>query len=134
MLLNFSNGVRQFLTSGGSRISQTGAPTPQGVEALTYYLASFHQKLHENETIWAERDGRRAGVEAPPPDPPMLTLDSSSGVEHLQLITTVQYSIKIVCCSVTNDVKSFHNGSTCETKHNNSRFILGIVVVSVNRP
>ena len=32
------------LTSGGSRISQTGAPT--------YYFAKFHRKLHENEENW----------------------------------------------------------------------------------
>ena len=40
------------------QISQMGGtPTPKGV--LTYYLAEFRQKLHENEENWTERGGSR---------------------------------------------------------------------------
>ena len=46
--------------SGGSEIPKTGESTPRG--ALTYYLANFSRKLHENERIWTE--GAR---NAPPP-------------------------------------------------------------------
>ena len=44
------------LASGGSRISQTGAPILEG-GAPTYYLANFSRKLHENEDILGQSAG-----------------------------------------------------------------------------
>ena len=44
-----------------------GAPTLGG--APTYYLPNFSRKLHENEEILAERQGRASL--APPLDPPL---------------------------------------------------------------
>ena len=35
------------MASGGSRISQTGAPTPKGMPS--YYFGQFSPKLHKNE-------------------------------------------------------------------------------------
>ena len=59
------------LNSGGSRIFQTGAPTSHG--AITYYLANFSRKLHENEEILGQRD--KGARPTRPPDPPLKNID-----------------------------------------------------------
>ena len=38
------------ISSGGSRISQTGSVDPRGGGALTYYLANYYRKLCEKRT------------------------------------------------------------------------------------
>ena len=60
--LTFSRGDEQnvVVISGGSRISQTGVPTPE-FGAKAYYLEKFGQKLHENEEI-----GSRGGIPTTP--------------------------------------------------------------------
>ena len=47
------------MASGGSRISQTGAPTPKGMPS--YYFGQFSPKLHKNE----KKNGPRGGVLIP---------------------------------------------------------------------
>ena len=62
-----------MITSGGSRISLTGVRQPLKGErgGATYYLASFFQKLHENEEILAQRVG--GGGREGPSDPALIT-------------------------------------------------------------
>ena len=50
--------------SGGSRISQTGAPTPE-FKTKTYYLQDICRKLHENER---NLTGGASLASTPPPD------------------------------------------------------------------
>ena len=44
------NEWKNVSNSGGSRISERVAPTPE-VEVPTYYLSKISQKLHENKRI-----------------------------------------------------------------------------------
>ena len=59
------------VNSGGSRISQgRGAPTTK-VGAPPIIWSKNSRKLHENEIIWAQREGRASPV-LPSPDPLMV--------------------------------------------------------------
>ena len=66
----YASGVAKFeekviAISGESRISQTGAPTPQfGAKPIIWH--DLCRKLHENE-----RNGPERASLAIPPDPPM---------------------------------------------------------------
>ena len=63
-------GVCVCICSGGSRISQTGAPNRKG--APTYYLAKFCQKLHENGENWIRGEGARIKNFTKDVNPPLI--------------------------------------------------------------
>ena len=75
-IFTLSVNVCMSVSSGGSRIFQTGAPTLQ-VGTPTYYLAKCFPKLHENERNWILRGARVPGA---PQDPPVVSTDAR--VDH----------------------------------------------------
>ena len=52
--LNVVSGS-QIKYNCGSRIAQMGPPTPKAW-VLTYYLARFLERMHENERDWTKRE------------------------------------------------------------------------------
>ena len=58
------------VSSGGSRIFQMGAPTPEGCQCIFWF---FCRKLHENGRNWSPG----ACVPGAPLDPPMLSFQLS---------------------------------------------------------